>query len=175
MRPVPAVFRAVVALALLSLVTAGCSDSKDSKDSTGRGQSQPQVKSPPKPAQGADETAYYRCLEDQGIALETTNDGMLRVRKGKDNNAAILAAEKKCAGLQPSPATASATEEDMVRARKLSACLREHGVKDYPDPGPGGDAPLSAELAHAMKTDPDYRKANRACDPRPDGDSVAGG
>lgn len=169
MRPVPAVFRATAALVLLCLVTAGCSDSTDP------GQSKPQAKPSSKPAQGADGTAYYRCLEDQGIPLDTTEDGVLRVRKGKDNNAAILAAEKKCVRLQPSLTADPVAEEDMARAKKLSACLREHGVKDYPDPGPGGDAPLSNELAHAMKTNPDYRKANRACDPRAEGDSVAGG
>ncbi|MFB7556245.1 hypothetical protein [Streptomyces brevispora] len=165
MRPVPAAVRTAAALVLLSLVTAGCSGSTDSV----------QAKSSPKSTQGADEIAYYRCLADRGIPLDTTDDGVLRVKKGKDNNAAILAAEKKCAGLRPAPTTVLATEEDMARARKLSACLREHGVKGYPDPGPDGDAPLSNEMAYAMKTNPDYREANRVCDPRPEDDSVVGG
>ncbi|THA72812.1 hypothetical protein E6P78_01340 [Streptomyces sp. A0958] len=170
MRPLPAVARAVAALVLFSLATAGCSGSTDS------GQPKPSVKPQAKSTQGAGEVAYYRCMEDQGIPLDTTDDGSLRIEKGADNEAAALAAEKECASLHPSPpAMVPATKEDMARARKLSACLREHGVKDYPDPAPNGDFGLSDELAHAMKTNPDYREARRVCDPRPAGDPVVGG
>ncbi|MGW0669150.1 hypothetical protein [Streptomyces sp. NPDC002746] len=169
MRPVPAAARSAAALVLFSLVTAGCSGSMAT------GHAKPQGESSAKPTREATDAAYYRCLEDQGIPLDTTGDGLLRVKKGQNNDAAILAAEKECVALQPSPTTAPASEEDIKRARKLSACLREHGVKGYPEPGPDGAAPLSGEMAHAMKTNPDYRKANRVCDPRPEGDTVVGG
>lgn len=166
MRPVPAVARAVASLVLLSLMTAGCSDSTTGAE---------QPKSSPKPVRAADETVYYRCLEDHGIPLDTTDDGVLRVAKGKNNNAAILAAEQECVDLVP--VLPSPDKEDMKRARTLSACLREHGVRGYPDPGPDGDPGLSNEMAHAMKTNPEYRKANRICDPRQSGgeDLSAGG
>lgn len=170
MHRVPAVARAAAALVLFSLVTAGCSGS------AGSGPAKPSVKPQAKATQAAGEVAYYRCLEGQGIPLDTTEDGALRAEKGKDNNAAFLTAEKKCASLRPTPpAMVPATREDMARARKLSACLREHGVKDFPDPAPNGDFGLSDEMARAMKTNPDYREANRVCDPRPAGDPVVGG
>lgn len=143
--------------------------------SVGLGESQPQARTDAEPSQRPQEITYYRCLEDHGIPLARTSDGVLRVEKGKDNNAAIMAAEKKCAALMPPPAVRRAGKEEMARAMKLSACLREHGVKDYPDPGPDGEAELSSELIHRMKTDVDYREADRVCDPRPEGDSILGG
>ncbi|MEV0746320.1 hypothetical protein OG345_16565 [Streptomyces sp. NBC_01220] len=170
MHRVPAVAAAAASLVLLSLVTAGCSGSADS------GQAKSGVTSSPAPTQGADEAAYYACLKGEGIPLETTDGGALRVEKGKGNNAALLTAEKKCVGLLPSPSMVPASKEDMARARKLSACLRKHGVKDYPDPAPNGDFPLSNELSYKMKTNPDYRAAREICDPRqPGGEDLSAG
>ncbi|MFI6898564.1 hypothetical protein ACIBM4_31060 [Streptomyces sp. NPDC050256] len=166
MRPDSTVAGTAAAMVLFSLVAAGCSGSTDS------GGTKPHAQS----TQGAGEVAYYRCMEDQGIPLDTTEDGSLRIEKGTGSEAVALAAEKKCAPLRPSPpAMVPATKEDMARARELSACLREHGVKDYPDPGPDGEFGLSDEMAYAMKTNPEYREANRVCDPRPAGESVVGG
>lgn len=166
MHRVPAVARAAASLVLLSLVTAGCSGSAGS---AGSGQAKPGTTSSPEPTQGADEVAYYTCLKGEGLSLETTDSGALRVEKGSGNDAAMLTAEKKCVALLPSPSMVPATKEDMARARKLTACLREHGVKDYPDPDPNGDFPLSNELSYRMKTDPGYRAARDICDPRPPG------
>lgn len=176
MHRVPAVARAAASLVLLSLVTSGCSGSAGSAGSADAGQAKPGTTSSPEPTQGADEVAYYTCLKGQGIPLETTDRGALRVEKGKGNIAAILTAEKKCVDLLPSPSMVPATKEEMARARKLSACLREHGVKGYPDPAPNGDFPLSNELSYQMKTNPDYRAAREVCDPRsPGGEDLSAG
>ncbi|WP_326658691.1 hypothetical protein [Streptomyces sp. NBC_00385] len=170
MHRVPAVAGAAASLVLLSLVTAGCSGSARSGEVKSRTTSSPET------TQGADEAAYYTCLKGEGIPLETTDGGALRVEKGKGNDAAILTAEKKCVGLLPSPSMVPASKEDMARARELSACLREHGVKDYPDPAPNGDFPLSNELSYQMKTNPDYREARQICDPRqPGGEDLSAG
>lgn len=170
---VPAAAGAAAVLVLLSLVTVGCSGSAGSANS---GQVKSGTTSSPEPTQAAGEIAYYTCLKGEGIPLDTTESGALRVEKGRSNDAAMLTAEKKCAELLPSPSMVPASEEDMARARRLSACLRENGVKDYPDPAPNGDFPLSNQLAHQMKTNPDYRAAREVCDPRqPGGEDLSAG
>ncbi|MCX4788570.1 MULTISPECIES: hypothetical protein [unclassified Streptomyces] len=160
MRSVPAVARTAAALVLFSLVAVGCSDSTSAKPSAGA-------------TQRVGEKAYYTCLKDHGLTLETTDGGALRVEKGKDSSAAILAAEKKCAHLVP--AQQAPPKEQMELERKMSACLREHGVKGYPDPAPDGNTWPSDELIEEMKTNPDYRKAQRECDPRSEGGDVTVG
>ncbi|MER6976958.1 hypothetical protein [Streptomyces carpinensis] len=78
-RAVPKI--AAVALFTTLLVT-GCSGSGLSVAK--------QEKSPPPSAQ---ERAYYKCLEKNGLTLETRDDGQLRVDKDKNDDASMVSAE----------------------------------------------------------------------------------
>jgi hypothetical protein len=53
---------------------------------------------------------------------------------------------------------------DLVKLRQYSACMRQHGVADWPDPTTVGGFKLPASLEQKRRTAP-FRAAERACDP----------
>ena len=69
--------------------------------------------------------------------------------------------------------------EDIARMRQFAACVREHGVPDWPDPDPrtGEITFPSDEAAAAVKRDPYLHDALKVCEQlSPDyGKGVAGG
>ncbi|MEU9797544.1 hypothetical protein [Streptomyces sp. NPDC051000] len=120
-RPAVPGFAAVALLA--STLLSGCSDG--SPEAT---------KTPPPSAQ---EQAYYRCLESNGVALEKRDDDQLRVDKDKSDAAVETKAAAKCADLLPGAESAPpATAEAVAKAKRFSACVRENGFAAYPDPNP---------------------------------------
>ncbi|MEU9172091.1 hypothetical protein AB0D34_30575 [Streptomyces sp. NPDC048420] len=158
MRTAPAVPRAAVALcALAALALTGCSGG-DSDSASGKASSKATV--------SADIVAYYSCLEKNGLTLETTDAGEPRVDKDKNDESAVPAAERKCKDLLPAPAPAASaiSDKELAAARELSACVREKGIADYPDPNPTtGEVPQDA--AAAAKSDPDLLAALQECTP----------
>ncbi|GGJ43157.1 hypothetical protein GCM10010121_062960 [Streptomyces brasiliensis] len=110
------------------------------------------VKSPPPSAQ---EQAYYRCLEENGVVLEKRDDGQLRADKDVDQAATESSAQQKCVDLLPDPVPASpAPAEAVAAAQKFSACVRENGFPGYPDPDPkSGQVEWSGSEGKAYKTD----------------------
>jgi len=90
----------------------------------------------------------------------------------------ISSATRQCQQLQPSSSVdATVSAADLARARQLSACIRAHGVPDYPDPDPQtGTAHLSDEQSARLKTDQEFLGALDACrDPGAASTGVAGG
>ncbi|MBT2397064.1 hypothetical protein [Streptomyces sp. ISL-100] len=177
MRCVPAVTRTAAALLLVSLAAVGCSNATQGEPSDS---AQPKAKSP---TSGASQTvvsdemrAYFDCLKDNGLTLETTDGGEPRVEKGTNSDAATIAAEKKCVDLRSEPTVSALPKDQLAKARELSACIREKGIKNYPDPDAKGNVQLSAELAKSLKANPDFPKAEQECQPdSSDGDTVVGG
>ncbi|MBF9132175.1 hypothetical protein I0C86_24965 [Plantactinospora sp. S1510] len=54
------------------------------------------------------------------------------------------------------------TAEEMQQRRRYSACMREKGVPDFPDPDDEGNFPLSDQL-RAAENSPAMRDARQAC------------
>ncbi|MEE6257031.1 hypothetical protein [Plantactinospora sonchi] len=52
--------------------------------------------------------------------------------------------------------------EEMAQRRRYSACMRENGVPDFPDPDSDGNFPVSDRL-RAMNDSPMMRDARQAC------------
>ncbi|MET9518409.1 hypothetical protein [Streptomyces sp. NPDC002994] len=180
MRCVPAVTRTAAALLLVSLAAVGCSNATQGGTGETPDADRPKAKSPTSGAPQAvvsDETrAYFDCLKDNGLTLETTDGGELRVEKGTNSDAKTIAAEKKCVDLRPAPTVSALPKDQLAKARELSACIREKGIKNYPDPDKNGNVQLSAELAKSLKANPDFPKAEQECQPdSSDGDTVVGG
>ncbi|MDX3539970.1 hypothetical protein PV721_37785 [Streptomyces sp. MB09-01] len=117
---------ALTAVALLACaLVSGCS------------QGSAEAKAVQTPPPSAQEVAYYRCLETNGVPLEKRDDGQLRVDKDKNDAAVEAAAEAKCADRLLSPqAPRQAPAEFVAKAKMVSACIRENGYPDYPDPDP---------------------------------------
>ncbi|MFF4759616.1 hypothetical protein [Streptomyces sp. NPDC001292] len=120
-----------------------------------------QVKSPPPSAQ---ERAYYRCLEKNGLILEARDDGQLRVDKDKNDDASMTSAEAKCVDLLPDVASpAPAPSAVVAKSRKFSACVRENGFPEYPDPDPTtAEVDVSDHQAQKFKT-PEFQVAAKKC------------
>ncbi|MFD7863958.1 hypothetical protein [Streptomyces sp. NPDC059783] len=109
-------------------------------------------------------TAYLRCLEDRGVMLETTAEGVLRVDKERIDPATLSGAEKRCAGRLPAPSGRTADAVAVAKARELSACVRREGYAGYPDPDPAtGLVALTEEQARTVRTDPAAVRALQMC------------
>ncbi|MET8129169.1 hypothetical protein ABZV67_32695 [Streptomyces sp. NPDC005065] len=163
MRPTLLVCGAVLA----ALALTGCAGSVD-------GAAEPSAS--PSETVSAEEIAYYRCLEQNGLVLEAPNPGQLRVDKDKNTDEAVaMAAAEKCRDLQKAIPDAPVSEESLAAAREVSACVREKGFDDYPDPDPKtGEVDLEAA---GVSEDPELRVALHDCRPTNAGvgDAVVGG
>lgn len=157
MRTAPAVPRAAVALcALAALALTGCSGGDSSASTSGKASAKATV--------GVDETAYYSCLEENGLTLEETDGGQPRVDKDKNDETSITAAEEKCRDLVPVQSAVPVSAEALAAARELSVCVREKGFEEYPDPDPTtGEVP--DEAAGAIKSEPGLVAALEECTP----------
>ncbi|MFJ6480959.1 MULTISPECIES: hypothetical protein [unclassified Streptomyces] len=159
----PAVPGFVAAALLASALVTGCSG--------GSGQAS-DTKSPPPSAQ---EQAYYRCLEANGVTLEKRDDGQLRVDKDKYDAAVETKAQAKCADLLPGrEAAAPAPADAVAKAKKFSACVRENGFPNYPDPDPKtAVVELTAEEQPTYAT-ATFQLAARKCSSDASGGAVGG-
>ncbi|WP_326588978.1 hypothetical protein [Streptomyces sp. NBC_01294] len=148
----PAALGSAAVALLASALVSGCSGGSAEPTS---------AKSPPPSAQ---EVAYYRCLEANGVILEKRDDGRLRVDKDRfDADVETKAAAKCVDQLPPEQAAAPAPAEFLAKARKLSACVRENGFPGYPDPDPKtAQVELTAEQQPTYRT-PEFQAAAKKC------------
>jgi hypothetical protein len=149
----PATPRFAAVALFTSVLVTGCSGG-------GSSEAKEEVSPPP----SAEERAYYGCLEENGIALEERDDGRLRVDKDKVEEAPHAAAQAKCANLLPGDAPAAPAPAAFVaKTMKFSACVRENGFPEYPDPDPGtGQVDVGADEESAYTT-PEFRAAADMC------------
>ncbi|MFR9676308.1 hypothetical protein [Streptomyces sp. TR06-5] len=163
MRPTLFVCGAVLAAVAL----AGCSGPTD-----GTAEASPS----PSETVSAEEVAYYRCLGDNGLVLETPNPGQIRVDKDANTDKDVaMAAEEECRPLLDAIPDAPVSEEALETARDVSACVREKGFEDYPDPDPStGEVDPGAA---GVPENPELRAALSDCRPEGTGtgDTVVGG
>ena len=154
----------LVALAS-GLLSTGCSASGGAQGAA-----------PSASAADAQEAAYYRCLEKQGMALEVTDSGHLRVDKDKAAAAGAAkqqAAEDKCRSKLPGTTQGPASADALDAARKITACFRKNGVPEYPDPDPKtAEIKLTDELVAKVKRD--FADVAAKCSPA-DGPGIVGG
>ena len=108
------------------------------------------------------EKEYYLCLEKHGVVLEKDRE-QLRVNKNKGifDAETEKKAQEQCADLLPSREEVAAAAKE--EAERLAACMREQGVKDYPEPDPKTGA---VEFSRDVKSDPAFRRASMTCQER---------
>ncbi|MFF4571342.1 hypothetical protein [Streptomyces sp. NPDC001410] len=148
------------------VLSAACSASGDAQDAT-----------PSASAADAQEVAYYRCLEDQGLTLEVIDGGELRVDKDKAAEfgyAKQQAAEAKCHSKLPDDRpSASDPAEALEAARKEAECFRKNGIPEYPDPDPKtAEFDLTDELTAELKGE--FADIGAKCSPSHDQGIVGG-
>ena len=131
--------RPLAALAILvALITAGCSNSPaaTSSDSTTAANHEQAMK-------------FAQCMRDNGVSQfpdpdasgAFTIENVVNGSPVDPNSATFQQALTACRGLEPAGFMGQKrSAEQQAAALKFAQCIRDNGVKDFPDPGP--DDPL---------------------------------
>ncbi|MER5970385.1 hypothetical protein ABT112_11735 [Streptomyces sp. NPDC002055] len=132
------------------------------------------------PDDGKRAREYAACMRRHGVVLEETSEGLPQVDKDGTPVRKITEAAEKCRDLQPGgTAPEKAAPEDIEKRGRYAACMRRHGVPQYPDPDPRtGEPEMDAELAERIKKDPQTPEALQTCRellPGAGGSAVNGG
>jgi hypothetical protein len=148
-----------IALALLVVtIAAGCGGGSSNDDDTGS----PSAASDSKPAR------YSECMRKNGVPeFPDPVDGrlMLKAQKGSGldpSSPEFQQAQQACRSLAPSgnakggPQSAEVQEQ----AQRFSACMRENGVPDFPDPDVSGGG---IKITGVNPESPQFQSALEAC------------
>jgi hypothetical protein len=153
---------AIVAVAGLGLIAAGCGSSPGSHVAQ-LGTTTTQSSSPGSTRD--QELAFARCMHTRGVPLWPDPESNGTFDKSKltpaqlgVGSSQIAAAERACRSLLP---TYSATPQPGVLAQALqfSRCMRAHGAANFPDPESNG----AIAIPHAMESSPAYLAALHFC------------
>jgi hypothetical protein len=118
----------------------------------------------------ADGAKFSACMRKHGITNfpDPNGQGVITIQSGMGidpSSPAFTSARTACEKLlpnggQPTPAQIAQEQKQMLA---LSACMRAHGVKDFPDPTNGG---LQIRVHPGSDIDPNnptFQKAQQAC------------
>jgi len=137
--------RSLVAFAIFAVIGAGCSNSAVQPGNGGSGNTTTTTAS----SDRDQAVKFAQCMREHGVrnfpdpdasgdfAIDTVAN-----RSGVDTTSATFTqARMACKDLEPSGFTGhKRTPEQQQAALKFAECIRDNGVKDFPDPGP--DAPM---------------------------------
>jgi hypothetical protein len=117
-----------------------------------------------------DGAKFSACMRKHGVTNfpDPSSQGVITIHSGMGidpGSPAFMSARTACAKLlpnggQPTPAQIAQQQQQMLA---LSACMRAHGLKDFPDPSNGG---LRIQVHPGSDLDPNnptFRKAQEAC------------
>lgn len=159
----------LVTLAVAIAVAAGCSSGSGSPGVASLGGSSSPNDSP-SGSSSADPIAYSQCMRAHGVPDFPDPDAQgrldIHVGPGSDlnpNSPTFKAAQQACQSLQPT-VSAQQQQQNYQALLKFSACMREHGIKDFPDPQPDGKMRISAGPGSDLSPNsPAFQAAQRAC------------
>ncbi len=162
MRPFP-LWRtsALVTVALLAVAGCGATPTGEEVASAEHG-----VTATPTIDPGQQAEKWAECMRTAGVTMVRNDEGQLVPDKDRDSFATIEAGYAACRSLAPVVASTEdpPTADQLDRLRRHAACMREHGLSDYPDPDPvTGGANAEAVLTKRDKYDPQLRAALDAC------------
>lgn len=109
---------------------------------------------------------YARCIRANGYPEfpDPTPDGRIQLRMERGDGARFEAAQKACRDKVPPGMGATdldVTPERMQALLAFASCVRERGVKDFPDPSPNGTFEIGD--ARLDLSSPKSRQALDAC------------
>jgi len=122
-------------------------------------------KSPKSPARGFVE--FATCMTAHGVPTQAGPNGHgVFIQGGDPGSPQFRSAQAACSKLLPGggpPQLTPAQEATRARAlASLAACMRRHGVVDFPDPTGQGELPFGA-MNKLDPTSPIFRAAYKAC------------
>jgi hypothetical protein len=189
----------VVLLASVVLVLAGCGGSSSSpgvahlSSSTSSSSSASGGDSSPESSASAQQkmVKFSQCMRTHGEPeFPEPTEGGIRIQNHNGHgpnpeSSRFQAAEKACSKYAPSKVAPSPAEQAKMRegALKFSACMRSHGVPNFPDPefhsgGGGVRVRIGGKGSGIDPNSPQFKAAQRTCQsdlPRPKGAGPGGG
>lgn len=150
-----------MAVAVVAGAATACSSSSASSPSRATGQAH----------SGGGPLAFSACMRSHGVANfpDPTSGGGIQIQAQpvsgiNPNSPAFQAAQHACQSLLPAGKT-SGSVSPMVRAQLLrySACMRAHGLPNYPDPTFNGNAVNFGNLSGIDHNSAQYQSALHAC------------
>jgi hypothetical protein len=125
----------LAAVALVALIGAGCGGSSGGGDGNGTAANQEKA------------VKFAQCMRENGISQfpdpdasgNLTIDGVLNGSSINPNSPTWNAAVDACKDLQPPGFTGGGerSTDEQDAALQFAQCIRDNGVPDFPDPGPG--------------------------------------
>ncbi len=128
----------LVALAMLALISTGCSNASAGTDGSGGNNSTVNREQAVK---------FAECMRNNGVSEfpDPNASGAFTIENIANgssidtNSAAFTRAISACKDLEPAGFTGSKrSPEQQKAALKFAQCIRDNGVKDFPDPDPNG-------------------------------------
>jgi hypothetical protein len=125
--------------------------------------------------------AYSQCMRAHGLPdyPDPNSNGEIQINIGPgsdldQNNPRYKAAEAACKSLLP--AQGSPPKGVKAANLKYARCMRDHGIKDFPDPNPDGTLQVQATPGSDLDpNNPLFKKANDACKSLQPGGGAGGG
>ena len=174
--------RTVLSLGLLiTLAAGGCAGTDDDggRVASAGGTAAPSSSAEAEQREEDAPLKFSQCVREQGVTWfpdPQPNSGGLTVAipKGKDKQKLEKAMEA-CKKYAPSGGKRGRmSPEDLEEARKRSQCMRDNGVKDFPDPNPDGTMRLDGDKLGMGPGDPTFEKAHKECFKNAPGRASAG-
>jgi hypothetical protein len=107
---------------------------------------------------------YAQCMRANGVTdfPDPGPDGRFREPSHEQrNDPTFVAATEACRALAPGGQHENTSDPAYVdKMREYAQCIRDHGVADFPDPGPDGRI---RGPNHERQNDPKFVAANEAC------------
>jgi hypothetical protein len=132
-------FRPLAALTIVALIAAGCGSTAPAE--TGTTSTKKNATNPAK------KVGFSECMRENGIPQFPDSNGSSdqefvdAIEKLNPSSAAFKKALRACKDLQPPGLLGGKANPKQMSARlKFAQCIRDNGVKDFPDPA--DDAPL---------------------------------
>jgi hypothetical protein len=163
---------ALAALASLALMVAGCGGSFD--DGVAQvGTTTETTSTESGSADGSrkdDPAAYSACMRKNGVPKfpDPDSEGRLRLKAGPDTgidpeSAQFKAAAKACRKFAPPAPSPAQQTENRDQLLAFSACVRENGVPNFPDPKFNPDGSGGIMLERGIDRTPQFKAAVKAC------------
>lgn len=146
----------------LTLILAGCGSDGGSDDdgiasATGKGSKKDSDDVVSKEDRQEAGLKFAKCMREHGVEMEDPKDGRIAIKGGPGQEGTMQKAQEACQKYLPK---ISETDRKKMNERGLefAQCMRKNGVEKFPDPKGG-----MMRMNEAIADDPDFKKAQEAC------------
>jgi len=107
---------------------------------------------------------YVACVRNQGIEIGDPENGVVPpIEQGTVSETGLKAALDKCRQYLPTNGkSTTVTADQLAKLREFAKCMRDNGVKDFPDPDPD-EGGISIDPNSVNPNDPTFKGAQEKC------------